>query len=60
VRPALDRAFESGRPAVIEVMVNREYPYSGGKAVGWWDVPVPAYLSDIRAQYEKARSEEML
>ena len=60
VKPALDRAIQSGRPAVIEVIVNREYPYSGGKAVGWWDVPVPTYLSEIRAQYEKARSEEML
>jgi acetolactate synthase-1/2/3 large subunit len=44
VKPALERAFASGKPAVIEVMVNREHPYSGGKVAGEWDVPVPAYL----------------
>jgi len=60
VEPALRRAFESGRPAVIEAIVNREFPYSGGKAVGWWDVPVPMYLEERRAKYEKERSEEVL
>ncbi|MFQ5996807.1 MAG: thiamine pyrophosphate-binding protein [Dehalococcoidales bacterium] len=44
VKPALERAFASGKPVVIEVMVNREYPYSAGKVAGQWDVPVPAYL----------------
>ena len=44
VKPALERAFASGKPAVIEVIVNREHPYSGGKAAGWWDVPIPSYL----------------
>jgi len=39
VRPALERASASGRPAVVEVMVEREYPLSGSPAVGWWDVP---------------------
>jgi acetolactate synthase-1/2/3 large subunit len=60
VGPALARAFESGRPSVIEVMVNREYPYSGGLVTGWWDVPVPAYLKDRRETYERERSEERL
>jgi acetolactate synthase-1/2/3 large subunit len=46
VKPALERAFASGRPAVIEVLVNREHPYSDGKVAGWWDVPVPSYLKD--------------
>lgn len=45
VKPALERAFASGRPAVIEVLVNREHPYSGGKVAGWWDVPIPSYLT---------------
>lgn len=40
----MERAFNSGKPAVIEVAVNREHPYSEGKAVGEWDVPVPSYL----------------
>ena len=44
VKPALERAFASGKPAVIEVVVNREHPYSGGEVAGWWDVPIPSYL----------------
>ncbi|MBC7227934.1 MAG: thiamine pyrophosphate-binding protein [Thermoflexales bacterium] len=58
IRPALERAFASGRPAVIEVMVERTYPLSGSPAVGWWDVPVPAYMSQPRARYERERAEE--
>jgi acetolactate synthase-1/2/3 large subunit len=58
VRPALARAFASGRPAVVEVMVERAYPLSGSPAVGWWDVPVPAYLAELRARYERERDEE--
>jgi acetolactate synthase-1/2/3 large subunit len=48
VKPALERAFASDKPAVIEVVVNREHPYSGGKAAGWWDVPIPSYLKRSR------------
>ncbi len=58
VRPALERAFASGIPAVIEVMVERTYPLSGSPAEGWWDVPVPAYLAEQRARYEHERAEE--
>jgi acetolactate synthase-1/2/3 large subunit len=58
VRPALERAFASARPAVVEVLVEREYPHSGSPAVGWWDVPVPAYLTEPRARYERERAEE--
>lgn len=60
VQPALKRAFESGRPAVIEVLVSREQPYCGLTATGWWDVPVPAYLEAQRAAYDAARAEEVL
>lgn len=60
VGPALQRALRTGRPAVIEVLVNREYPYSGSPAMGWWDVPVPAYLKDKRAAYEREIAEERL
>jgi acetolactate synthase-1/2/3 large subunit len=60
VGPALTRAFRSGRPSLIEVMVNREHPYSGGLVTGWWDVPVPAYLEERRATYERERGEERL
>ena len=55
---ALARAFESEGPAVVEVMVNGEFPYSGGLTAGWWDVPVPAYLTERRARYERERAEE--
>ncbi|MCP4537153.1 MAG: thiamine pyrophosphate-binding protein [Chloroflexi bacterium] len=58
VQPALERAFSAGCPAVIEVMVERAYPLSGSPAVGWWDVPVPTYMAQKRAQYERERSEE--
>ncbi len=60
VKPALDKAFSSGKPAVIEVIVERNFPYSGGKVAGWWDVPVPTYLKEKRAIYEKERAEEKL
>lgn len=60
VKPALEEAFAHAGPAVIEVMVNREFPYSGGLVTGWWDVPVPTYLAKKRSEYEKARAEERL
>ena len=41
---ALERAFESGKPAVLEIPVQYEHPWSEGKTYGWWDVPIPAYL----------------
>ena len=57
VQPALNRAFTAGVPAVVEVMVEREYPLSGSPAVGWWDVPVPAYLAERRTSYEREKKE---
>ncbi len=60
VQPALTRAFQTGGPALVEVMVNQEYPESGGLVTGWWDVPVPAYLRDRRQRYLKERKEEYL
>jgi acetolactate synthase-1/2/3 large subunit len=60
VGPALRAAFASGQPALIEVIVNRDYPISGSPATGWWDVPVPAYLEQKRAKYEAERAQERL
>ncbi len=57
VQAALERAIRAGGPRLVEVKVNRRYPWSGGRAAGWWDVPVPEYLEEKRAAYEKARSE---
>lgn len=60
VGPALQAAFASGRPAVVEVLVNRELPWAGLTATGWWDVPVPAYNQHKRAAYDQARAQEQL
>ncbi|HQK73020.1 MAG TPA: thiamine pyrophosphate-binding protein [Clostridiales bacterium] len=60
VKEALASAFAGGGPALISVDVSREYPLTGGKAFGWWDVPIPAYIREKRAAYEKARDEETL
>jgi acetolactate synthase I/II/III large subunit len=60
IQAALKRAFESGKPAVIEVLTNRELPHAGLTATGWWDVPVPQYLAAARAEYDAARAEEVL
>ena len=58
--PALERASKSGKPAVIEIEVQRQYPHTGSPAVGWWDVPKPAYLKERRKQYEEEIKEEKL
>lgn len=58
VKEALRRAFSSGGPALIHVMINREWPY--GETAGWWDVPVPTYLTKRRAKYERERAKEKL
>lgn len=44
IQGALKRAFESGRPSVVEVFTAYEHPRSEGLATGWWDVPIPTYL----------------
>jgi len=58
--PALERASNSGKPNVIEIEVQREFPYSGSPAIGWWDVPRPTYLKERRKQYEEDIKEEKL
>ncbi|MBD3215692.1 MAG: thiamine pyrophosphate-binding protein [Candidatus Lokiarchaeota archaeon] len=60
IQPALERAKESGKPALIEIKVQREFPYTGSPAVGWWDVPIPEYLTKRRKQYEEEKQEEKL
>jgi acetolactate synthase I/II/III large subunit len=44
IEGALERAFASGRPAVVELIVTRNPRYSGGMNNGHWDLPKPAYL----------------
>ncbi len=60
VRQAVISMLAEEGPYLLEVEVNREYPWSGGKATGWWDVPVPLYLEEKRRNYEQARAEEDL
>jgi acetolactate synthase-1/2/3 large subunit len=58
--PALERATKSDKPVIIEVQVNQEFPFSGSLSAGWWDVPRPAYLKELRKQYEEDIKEEKL
>ena len=60
ILPALERANKSNKPVVIEILVNRNFPFTGSPAVGWWDVPRPAYLKERRKQYEEEIKEEKL
>ncbi|MBK8049180.1 MAG: thiamine pyrophosphate-binding protein [Anaerolineales bacterium] len=60
VAGALEEAIASGRPAVIEVMIDTQLGASGGQAPGWWDVPVPGYLVERRRDYEREAAEEVI
>lgn len=60
ILPALQRAAKSGKPALIEIKVQREYPFTGSPAVGWWDVPIPEYLTERRKKYEEEIKGEKL
>lgn len=57
---AVKSAIAKNKPAFINVEVSRQYPLTGGKAFGWWDVPVPTYDEDRRKAYERARDQESL
>lgn len=56
--PAIEKAVNADKSMLLEVMVSTEYPYSGGSATGWWDVPVPEYMAQKREAYLKGVSEE--
>ena len=58
--PTLKRASKSNKPIVIEIMVNRTYPFTGSPAVGWWDVTIPKYLLERRKKYEEEIKDEKL
>jgi len=53
----VSKALASDRPAVVEVMVARDWPHTGTPAVGWWDVPIPGYMPG-RDKYDEAVAEE--
>lgn len=56
----IKEAIKSGKPAFIKMEVSREYPYTGGKAFGWWDVPIPTYDEKRREKYLIGKSEETI
>jgi acetolactate synthase-1/2/3 large subunit len=57
LEPTLARAFASGGPALVEVTTSRDA--AGPWVPGWWDFPVPAYITDERQdQYWAERAEE--
>jgi acetolactate synthase-1/2/3 large subunit len=58
--PALERAANSGKPAVIEILVQREFPLTGSPAIGFWDVSIPEYLTERRKKYEEEIKGEKL
>jgi acetolactate synthase-1/2/3 large subunit len=57
---ALERANKSDKPSVIEILVNRDFPYTGSPTIGFWDVPCPAYLLERRKKYEEEIKGEKL
>lgn len=57
IQEAIRCALAQDGPSLVEVKVARDFPNSGSTVVGWWDVPIPAYLEDRRAVYEQARKE---
>lgn len=60
VGPAVQRALATQGPALVEVMVARDFPAAGTNKTGWWDVPVPIYHREQRAAYEAGRAEEQV
>jgi acetolactate synthase-1/2/3 large subunit len=57
LQPALERAFASEDPALVEVPTSRDA--AGPWVPGWWDFPVPAYIEDERqSEYWANREEE--
>ena len=57
LEPTLRKAVESGAPALIEVPTDRDA--AGPWVPGWWDFPVPAYVTDERQdEYHATRATE--
>jgi acetolactate synthase I/II/III large subunit len=55
IQAAVKRALASGKPYVIEAICAIERPWSKMHPTGWWDITVPAYLGDLRAEYVRNR-----
>lgn len=53
VGAAVSAALRRDGPTVIHVPVRRDFPASAGLTSGWWDVPIPASLTERRRTYER-------
>jgi acetolactate synthase-1/2/3 large subunit len=60
VGPFVQKALETGKPCLVELLTARELPLGGLSKYGWWDMPVPEYLKERRKEYEEARKGEKL
>jgi len=60
IKKVLAEAVRLKKPAFINADVCRDYPNSGGRSFGWWDVPIPAYMKEKRENYENQIKEETL
>ena len=58
VRPAIERALASGGPSLVAITVDRDLAVAGPEKTGWWDVPIPEYHPEQRAEQAKGRAEE--
>lgn len=56
IAPTVQRALASGGPALVEVMVNKQ----GLTGAGWWDVPIPEYLTQSHQAWQENRRKEVL
>jgi len=57
---AVEQSLKNKKPALLHIDVSRVHPYSGGKACGWWDVPIPTYMAEKRKVYEESITEEQV
>lgn len=60
IQAVIQKAIADNKPAFVYAKVSRDYPFTGGKAFGWWDVPIPGYDTVRREAYEKAKKEETI
>ena len=52
---AVKRAQATDGPALLEIMIASDGPEADHPTPGWWDSPVPAYLTERRKEYLEAR-----
>jgi acetolactate synthase-1/2/3 large subunit len=58
VGAVVGRSLATREPSLVVMSVNRELDLAGPDKTGWWDVPIPEYHPDQRAEQERGRAEE--